>query len=70
METFADTEDTRLESYKKTVMPKKKVFAARTLQDCLPNLPLETGKAKKKIQVFLSRQFYASLKTRKDAHCE
>jgi hypothetical protein len=29
--------------YKKTVMPKKKVFAARTLKDCLPNLPLETG---------------------------
>ena len=53
METFADTEDTRLESYKKTAMPKKKVFAARTLQDCLPNLPLETGKAKKKIKDFL-----------------
>jgi hypothetical protein len=33
-------------------MPKKKVFAARNLQDCLPNLPLKTGKAKKKIKVF------------------
>jgi hypothetical protein len=42
-------------------MPKKKVFAARTLEDCLPNLPLETGKAKKKIKSFLSRQFCASL---------
>jgi hypothetical protein len=47
--------------YKETVMPKKKVFAARNLKDCLPNLPLETGKAKKKIKVFLSRQFCASL---------
>jgi hypothetical protein len=35
------------------VMPKKKVFAARNLKDCLPNLPLKTGKAKKKIKVFL-----------------
>jgi hypothetical protein len=43
--------------YKKTVMPKKKVFAARNLKNCLPNLPLETGSAKKKIKVFLSRQF-------------
>ena len=43
-------------------MPKKKVFAARNLKDCLPSLPLETGKAKKKITVFLSRQFCASLK--------
>ena len=42
-------------------MPKKKVFAARNLKDCLPNLPLETGKSKKKIKVFLSRQFCASL---------
>jgi hypothetical protein len=31
---------------------KKKVVAARNLKDCLPNLPLETGKAKKKIKVF------------------
>ena len=42
-------------------MPKKKVFAARNLKDCLPNLPLKTGKAKQKIKVVLSRQFYASL---------
>ena len=35
--------------YKKTVMPKKKVFATWNLKDCLPNLPLRTGKAKKKI---------------------
>ncbi len=28
-------------------IPKKKVFPTRTLKDCLPNLPLETGKAKK-----------------------
>jgi hypothetical protein len=34
--------------YKKTVMPKKKVCAARNLKDCLPNLPLKTGKAKRK----------------------
>jgi hypothetical protein len=47
-------------------MQKKKVFAARNLKDCLPNLPLETGKAKKKIKVFLSRQFYASLNLRYD----
>jgi hypothetical protein len=46
-----------------TVMPKKKVFAARNLKDCLPNLPLKTGKAKKKIKSFLSEQFHASLKT-------
>jgi hypothetical protein len=26
--------------YKKTVIPKKKVFTARNLKDCLPNLPL------------------------------
>ncbi len=25
--------------YKKTVIPKKKVFAARNLKNCLPNLP-------------------------------
>ena len=43
---------------------KKKVhvMAARDLEDCLPNLPLKTGKAKKKIKVLLSRQFCASLK--------
>jgi hypothetical protein len=35
----------------KTVMPKKKVSATRTLKDCLPNLPLERGKEKKKIKV-------------------
>jgi len=43
-------------------MPKKKVFASRNLKDCLPSLPLKSRKAKKKIKVFLSRQFYASLK--------
>jgi hypothetical protein len=51
--------------YKKTVMPKKKVFAARNLKGYLPNLPLKTGNAKKKIKSFffdLSRQFCASLK--------
>jgi hypothetical protein len=42
-------------------MAKKKVFAARNLKDCLPNLPLKTGEAKKKIKVFLSRQFCVSL---------
>jgi len=26
----------------KEVMPKKKVFAARNLKDCLPSLPLKT----------------------------
>jgi hypothetical protein len=33
-------------------MPKKKYIAARDLKDCLPNLPLKTGKGKKKIKVF------------------
>jgi len=47
--------------HKKTVMPKKKVFAARNLKDCLPNLPLKTGKAKKKV-FFIMEQFYAFLK--------
>jgi hypothetical protein len=42
--------------YKKTVMPKQKVFAARNLRDYLPNLPLEPGKAQKKISL-LSRLF-------------
>jgi hypothetical protein len=50
--------------YKKPVIPKKKVFDTRTLKDYLPNLPLERGKAKKKIKVFLSRQFCASLNKR------
>jgi hypothetical protein len=36
-------------------MPKKKVFAARSLKDCLPSLPLKTGKQKKENQSFLSR---------------
>jgi len=40
-------------------MPKKKVFVARNLKDCIPNLPLRTGKAKKK--VFSPRQFCGSL---------
>jgi hypothetical protein len=38
--------------YQKTVMPKKEYIAARDLKDCLLNLPLETGKAKKEIRVF------------------
>ena len=42
-------------------MPKKKVFAARKLKDCLPSLPLKTRKQKKENQSFLSRQFCASL---------
>ena len=42
---------------------KKESFAARTLKDSLPYLPLEIGKAKKKFKVFLSRQFCASLKS-------
>jgi len=33
-------------------MPKKKVIAARNLKDCLPSLPFNTRKAKKKIKVF------------------
>jgi hypothetical protein len=37
---------------KKTVMPKKKFIAARDFKDCLPNLLLKTGKAKKKIKGF------------------
>jgi len=40
--------------YKKTVMSKKIFFAGRNLKDGLPNLPLERGKEKKKIKVFLS----------------
>jgi hypothetical protein len=48
--------------YKKTVMPKKRnILVQGTLKDCLPNLPLKTRKAKKKIKDFLSRQFCASL---------
>ncbi len=43
--------------YKKIVMPKKKVFPARNLK----NLPLKRREPKKKIKVFLSRQFCASL---------
>jgi hypothetical protein len=38
--------------YKKAVMPKKKVFAARNHKDCLPSLPLKRRKAKKKILFF------------------
>ena len=40
--------------YKKTVIPKKKYISTRDLKDCLPNLPLKTGKATRKIAVFLS----------------
>ena len=48
--------------YKKTVIPKKKYIVPRNLKDSLPNLPLRKGKSKKKIPVFLSRQFCDSLK--------
>jgi hypothetical protein len=51
-------------------MPKKKVFAARNLKDCLPNLQLKKGKAKKKIKVFLSRQFCDSLTVGKNGAME
>jgi hypothetical protein len=34
-------------------MPKQKYIAARDLKDCLPNVPLKTGKAEKKIKAFL-----------------
>jgi len=34
-----------------------KVFAARNLKDSLPNLPLNTGEAKKKIKVFSRDNF-------------
>jgi len=37
--------------YKQTVIPKKKVIAARNLKDCLPSLPLKTRKQKTKITV-------------------
>jgi hypothetical protein len=47
----------------KDSIAKKKVIAARNLKDCLPNLPLTTGKEKKKSKFFLSRQFCASLNT-------
>ena len=43
--------------YKKEVISKKKVFVARNLKDFLPNLPLKTGNAKKKIKVVLSSHF-------------
>jgi hypothetical protein len=42
-------------------MPKKKVIAARNLKKIGPSLPLKTIKSKKENQVFLSRQFCASL---------
>jgi hypothetical protein len=42
---------------KKTVIPKKKVFAARNLKDCLPSLPLKTGEAKKKYKFFYRDNF-------------
>jgi hypothetical protein len=48
-------------------MPKKKVFAARNLKDCLPSLPLKTEKQQKENQSFLSRRFCASLKVPKKA---
>jgi hypothetical protein len=38
-------------------MPKKKVFVARDLADCLPKLPLRTGKQKKKTKVFYRDNF-------------
>jgi hypothetical protein len=44
-----------------SAMPKKKVFVARNLDDCLLNLQLRTGKSKKKIKIILSQQFCAYL---------
>jgi hypothetical protein len=41
---------------------KKESYYFTDLKDCLPNLPLKTGKAQKKIK-FFTRQFYASLNT-------
>jgi hypothetical protein len=38
-------------------MSQKKVFVARNLKDCLPSLPLKTGKEKKKIKVFYNNNF-------------
>jgi hypothetical protein len=38
--------------YKKAIMSKKKVFAARNLKDCLPSLPLKRRKAKKTSKIF------------------
>jgi hypothetical protein len=51
---FRDPNETRdfCSWYKKTVMSKKKVFDARNLKNCLPNLPLETGRVKKNIKLF------------------
>jgi hypothetical protein len=39
--------------YKKAVMSKKKVIAARNLKKIGPSLPLKTRKAKKKIRVLM-----------------
>ena len=44
--------------YKKTVMPKKKYIVPRNLKNCLPNLPLETGRAKKKIRFLIGTILY------------
>jgi hypothetical protein len=46
--------------YKKAVMPKKKVFAARNHKDCLPSLHSKEEKQKRKSFFFIARQFYAS----------
>jgi len=45
-------------------MPKKKVFAPRNLKDSYQIYHSDQGKEKKKIKVFSSQQFYASLKTK------
>jgi hypothetical protein len=48
--------------YKKASNAKKESICCMEPQRLLPNLPLRPGKAKKKIKVFLSRQFCVSLK--------
>jgi hypothetical protein len=48
--------------YKKASNAKKESFCCTEPLRLLPNLPLRPSKAKKKIKVFLSPQFCASLK--------
>jgi len=47
--------------YKKASNAKKESYCSTEPVRLLPNLPLRPGKQKKKIQVFLSRQFCALL---------
>ena len=48
--------------YKKASNDKKESFCCTELKDCLPNLPLTPGKAKKKIKVFYRDNFVPSRK--------